>query len=299
MTAVWQWIKSNKIISVLLVIVIFLLFKKSAPVSPVSFSAFDQGLTLSKSAASGGMAAESVAPPTAVNRTTPADSSQGRMTIANSYLSLLVKNVEAAQRLVVKKTQELGGFMVYSSLNNPTENTNANITVRLPSQKLDQALTYFKSLSIKVVAENLTGEDVTDQYSNIQARLDTLNKTKTVFEAMLDKATTVTDILNVQREILNLQDQIDAQIGQKKYLEQNATMSKITVYLSTDELSLPYAPLESWRPQLILKEAVRSLIANLRWLAGSLIWLGVYSVIWLPALLIFLLVKKRFIKRAS
>lgn len=219
------------------------------------------------------------------------------MVITDSYLSLVVKNVGAAQQLIVKKAQESGGFMVYSSLNNPAENANASVTVRIPGKSLQSILNYYKTLALKVVAENLSREDVTNQYTDIDARLATLNKTKAIFEDMLDKAATVADILNVQRELLNVQDQIDAQIGQKKYLQENINLTKITVYLSTDELSLPYAPLEVWRPGVIFKEAVRSLIGFGRMLAGSLIWLGVYAVVWLPILLIVFIVKKRFAKK--
>jgi len=55
-----------------------------------------------------------------------------------------------------------------------------------------------------------------------------------------------------------------------KYFEQSAKLTKITVYLSTDELSLPYAPTNQWRPLVIVKEAFRSLISTSVVLAHSL-----------------------------
>jgi len=94
-----------------------------------------------------------------------------------------------------------------------------------------------------------------------------------------------------------MQDQMDALKGQSKYLEENASMAKITVYLSTDELSLPYAPLDSWRPEQIIKEALRSIISTFRSIIGLLIWVGVYGILWVPALIIFLVIKTRFTKK--
>jgi hypothetical protein len=96
------------------------------------------------------------------------------------------------------------------------------------------------------------------------------------------KAEKIEDLLNVQRELINLQSQIDSLKGQQQYYEKNAEMAKLTIYLSTDELALPYAPSESWRPQVIFKQAVRSLVTSLRKVGTAIIWLAVYSVVWIP-----------------
>jgi len=139
-----------------------------------------------------------------------------------------------------------------------------------------------------VVSETVSGRDVTDEYVDIEARVATLLKTKAKFEEILAKAEKVQDILEVQRELINLQDQIDNFKGQQNYLEKSAQVSRVTIYLATDELALPYVPAEVWRPQVIFKQAVRSLIVVLRKMGTLIIWLGVYSVIWLPAVGVYL-----------
>lgn len=301
MSKVVGWIKSHKLTFVLVIFIFYLLIKQSTPnylMRSSNFIGTDYSAKSIGSTQDGTMMSKSVVPPSASYSKTGAPTSD-RMVVADSYLSLVVKKVEDTHRQILKKAQELGGFMINSSINNPHENANASLTVRIPNKQLEAALKFFKSLSVKAVTENLTGEDVTNQYTDIETRLATLNKTKTIFEDMLNKAITIEDILNVQREILNIQDQIDTQIGQKKYLAENVNLAKITVYLSTDELSLPYAPLDSWRPEQILKEAVRSMISTLRLLIGFLIWIGVYAAIWIPVLLIFLFLRKRFFKKAN
>ena len=169
--------------------------------------------------------------------------------------------------------------------------TSGWITVRIPQEKLEEALNYFRELAVKVVSETVSGRDVTDEYVDIEARLATLLKTKAKFEEILAKAQKVQDILEVQRELINLQEQIDNLKGQQNYLEKSAQVSRVTIYLATDELALPYVPTEAWRPQAIFKQAVRSLIGALRKLGTLIIWFGVYSVIWLPILAIYLIIK--------
>jgi len=301
MSRIIDWIKSHKLTSLLIVVLFYLLIKNSTlpnyQMRTLNYGAADYSTKSIESAQSGMMMSRSIAPPaTGGSYSQPVTQTQNRMVVADSYLSLVVKKVEDTHRQILMEVNELGGFMINSSVNNPQENANASLTVRIPSNQLETALKFFKSLSVKVVTENLTGEDVTNQYTDIEARLNTLNKTKIIFEDMLTKATLIPDILNVQREIMSLQDQIDSLKGQTKYLEENASMAKITIYLSTDELSLPYAPLDSWRPEQIMKEAVRSMISTLRLVVGFLIWIGVYAVIWVPVLIILLFIKKRFHK---
>lgn len=301
MSKIINWIKNNKLSTFLLIVVLFLLLKNrplpiyqaknysTAPAMDLSYSVRPQSPMDSLGI---GGASESLALPEP--KTLPPTNVSNRMMVKDSYLSLLVENVNQTQELIVKKTEQLGGYLVNSNLNNPQEAATATITIRVPSKKLNQALEYFRELSIKVISENLSGYDVTDQYVDNEARLATLMKTKAKFEEILERATKIEDILNVQREIINLQAQIDSIKGQQQYLEQNSALAKVTIYLSTDELSLPYAPTELWRPEVIFKQAVRSLIGNLRKIGTLIIWLAVYSVIWLPlGLIVYFVSRKR------
>ena len=278
LTSIVNWIKKNKLSTFLIFIILFLILKNKIPiVSPFAFKE-QNSYPKAEKLAIGGAVPESFS----FQPSQPTES-QNRLIIKESYLSLVVKNVSYTQKKILEKTEKLGGFMVQSYFDNPQEAASATITIRVPAKKLDQALNDFKKLAVKVVSENISGTDVTEEYTDIEARLNTLYKTKTKFEEIMEKANRVQDILEVQRELINLQGQIDALVGQKKYLEKSADLAKITIYLSTDELSLPYAPAESWRPQLVFKQAVRSLILTLRKIATVLIWAFVYS----PILILF------------
>lgn len=220
-----------------------------------------------------------------------------RLVVKNSRLSLLVKDVRKSQQRIIQKANQLGGYMVNSTLDTPEGIQKGSVTVRIPQNKLGQFLEYTRNLSVRVISENLVGYDVTDEYVDIQSRLESLYKTKTKFERLLEKADRAGDILEIQRELNNLQKQIDKLKGRQKYLQENAKLVKVTIYLSTDELSLPYTPSRPWSPKAIFKQAVRSLISTFRFTASAFIWVGVYSVIWLPVILVVLLIWKRIGKK--
>jgi uncharacterized coiled-coil protein SlyX len=216
-----------------------------------------------------------------------------RMVVETSTLSLLVKDVRQSQNDITAKTEELGGYMVSSQVYSPEGAENGVVTVRVPSENGKQAIAYFRSIGVKVVSENLVGQDVTDQYTDIKSRMETLETAKAKLEAILEKATVVTDILSAQREIINVQSQIDLLKGRVDYLEKTSQSVKITVSLSTDELSLPYAPSEAWRPKVVFKNAIRSLIGSARSVGSGLIWIGVYGAVLTPVLVVIYLLKRK------
>ena len=228
---------------------------------------------------------------------TPQANVDDRLVVQESNMSLLVKDVTDVRNKIVKYAQGNGGYMVSSNVSNPQDAPSATVVVRVPSDKLEDALNYFHSLSVKVVSENLLGRDVTDQYVDIDTRIAQLERTKSRMEAILDQATEISDITNLTQQILSYQNQIDSYKGQQDALEKNAEFAKLTIYLSTDEIALPYAPSETFRPAVILKLAVRSLVKTLRGLATIGIWLGVYAVVWIPALAIYIFLKKWLRKR--
>lgn len=230
--------------------------------------------------------------PPIYNEPTPTDSVD-RMMVTDSSLSLLVTSVRDTIDKISTLAKESGGYLVNSNLSEPEGAATGNITIRVPSDKRDAVLVNIRAAGLRVVDEHTSGYDVTDQYTDIEAQLTTLRTTKTKFEGLLADATTVQDSLSVQRELMNLQRQIDSYVGQQKYLEGNAKLSRIAVSLSTDELSLPYAPEQPWRPQAVFRTAVRSLLGSLRGLVSILIWLGVYSPIPLVIALVFSWYKRR------
>ena len=297
MTKVFSWLKANKLTFVLLLIVGYFLYQKYAfPLGyqrSVSSPLSVKPQLLGRPSVGGGAEDLNLYPPDVYREAAPAPDVKNRLVISESYLSLLVNNVTEAQKQIIQTAESLGGYMVESNLNNPQDAPTATVTVRVPSVKLQQALETLRGLAVKVVSENLSGQDVTDEFVDNEARLETLEKTKAKFEEILDNAISVQDILTVQREIISLQSQIDAVKGQQNYLEKSAQMAKLTIYLSTDELALPYAPSETWRPAVIFKQAVRSLVGNLRKLGTLIIWLAVFSIIWLPILLVYLYLKGR------
>ena len=282
MSKIWAFISKHKLVILLLLIVGYLLFNNNLLPKSSTVSRSTPRQTLDQSAPRAGVSQESLP------ESAPAPTeTQDRMTIKETSLSLVVKDVSGALDGISKKAGELGGFLTDSQLDVGEGATSGTVTVRVPEARRQEAINEFKKMGVKVVGESVRGYDVTDEYVDLNARLAVLTKTKAKFEAILTSATSVSDLLEVQRELVDIQSQIDSVVGQQKYLEQSAKLALVTVYLSTDELSLPYTPDQAWRPNVVFKQAVRSLVGFARGLGGLVIWIGVFTPVWLPAAVIF------------
>ena len=292
------WIKNNKLAALLIIILLYFVSKNwfsQTALRQTSYTTMESALPGvgggSDMSASLKMGRSINMPP--VPDYAPAPEVTDRKVIQESEVSLLVKDVRQSTDAIITKAASTGGYMVNSYFNNPGEAPSATVTVRVPATKLTDFLSFLASHGVKVVSENLSGQDVTDQYVDIEARIATLLVTKTKIEQILSQAAEVSDILNINQQIISIQSQIDSYKGQQQYLDKSAQMSRVTIYLSTDEFSLPYAPSETWRPEVIFKQAVRSLVANLRNAGTALIWLGVYGVVAVPIFLIGRIIFRR------
>jgi len=305
MQKIFLWIKSNKLTFVLILAVLFLLTKSSTlrGIRSSTNRYVDYGKdsldTVSESASMGRGGGFSSNLPIPNTSATPHPEVEERMKVKNASISLHVKDIKESVTAINTYVENIGGYVVTQRINTPQESSTGYMTVRVPSDKLEASLEYFGERAIRVVQEEITGRDITDKYVDTQAQLATLERTKAIFEGILDEAVEFDDILRANREILSTQSQIDYIKGRLQYMEKTSETSLINITMSTDELELGYAPADAWRPKVVLKKAVRSLVSDVRGLGETAIWIGVYSVFWIPALIIVLVVKKVLKNRKS
>jgi len=295
-----EWVKQNKLASVLLVIIAYFLLSGGSSIILELFGSRNMAFSPSQGSSSNEMMADYAMKSSgsslrsnlpSIGGVAPQMNVENRMVVTNSNLSLLVKDVRESIKQIESKTEDVRGYMVKKNITTPQGIERGNIDIRVPSKDLEDVLDSLRGLSVRVVSENINGRDVTDQYMDIEARLATLQRNKARFEEIMNSAVKVDEILRVQTQIMSIQDQIDRYKGQMIMLESTSNSSLVTIYLSTDEIALPYAPSQPWRPDIIFKKAVRALVTDLRGLGSTAIWITVYAVIWVPAVGVFIAVR--------
>jgi len=271
-----DWLLKNK--SKLLLVAVALLLgywlgqRRSPEIGLRSPATFTSPTTLISPAEKAGFAVENVETGTGVNEE-PSSPSE-RLVIKTGTLSLLVKDVRESVDKMQKLATDLSGFVVDSNITIVDEkkgNLRATVTIRVPAGKFDEALKTLKDSALKVTSEQTSGQDVTEEYTDLQSRLRNLEATETQLLKIMERAGEIKDVLAVQQELTRVREQIETTKGRMKFLEESAAMSRLTAYFATEEEELPIVE-ERWRPLATAKAALRSLVSLSQTIADKLIF---------------------------
>jgi len=206
---------------------------------------------------------------------------QERLIIKTGNISMVVENVRAGIKAISEYAVEKGGFVVSSNIDKIGLSLSGYITFRIPVEIFDQAQEDVKNMG-EVTSESMNGQDVTEEYVDLDSQLKNLRATEEQFLEIMKKATEIEDILAVQNQLTIVRGNIEGIEGRMKYLRESASMSTLTIYLSTDPDVLPaWDEEDQWKPWGVVKEAVRSLADMGKGLVNLLIWLVVYIPLWL------------------
>ncbi len=228
-----------------------------------------------------------------------------RIVIQNADISIVVSDVEARMRDIEVMTQQMGGFVVSSNLyqsytNNYVEVPEAQVVIRVPAEKLEEALKQIKKGVVDVQTETRSGQDVTAEYVDLKSRLVNLEAAEKQLNEIMDTATATEDVVNIFNQLVYYREQIEIVKGQMKYYEEAAALSAITINIIAEEKDQPIE-IGGWEPQGVAKEAVQDLIFFFQDFVNFLIRfiiyiLPVWIMIGIPLYLVFIGVRALFRK---
>ena len=229
-----------------------------------------------------------------------------RKIIKNADVRLLVKDTEVAVNRSTQVISDLGGYLVSSRIWYQDYYGNnlmyATITLGIPVDQFERALTRMRELSIRVLDENASGQYVTDQYVDLQSQLINLEATRARIQEFLTDAKTVDEALRINQELANIEAQIEQIKGQMNYISDRSAFSTITVnfepefpILTPTPTATPYptATPIPWKPGDTFNDAKGTVTVAYQGIANFLIWLVVVilPIVLPPALILWALWK--------
>jgi hypothetical protein len=207
-----------------------------------------------------------------------------RKIVKNGYINLEVNDITAAIAGVAAIARDLNGYVVSSNKQGDQDITYGQISIRVPSDRFDEAFDKLHKLAVNVPNESTTSQDVTEQYTDLQAQLRNLEATEAQYLEILKKAEKVEDILAVQRELSNVRGQIEQIKGRIQYIERTSDMALIDINLQKTK---PIGG-TAWSALETLKSAARGLVSFGKVLADVLIWVAIFSPVWIIILVVVL-----------
>jgi hypothetical protein len=176
-----------------------------------------------------------------------------------------------------------GGWVVSSNVFQSSDTSKTGfIEVRVPAEGFQSVLDAISGLAVEVTNLSTSGQDVTEEFVDLDARLGNLEATAARLRTFLDEAETVEEALAVNMELSRVEGEIEAIKGRMQFLEQSSSFSSITVNVTPDELAQPIQ-VGGWQPQGVAKDAIEALVNILQIIATAAIW---FVLVPLPILLV-------------
>ena len=206
-------------------------------------------------------------------------SAEERMIVRTGEMSLVVENVVTSVNEINQLAVTLGGYVVSSRISGEEQEMRGSISIRVPDEKFEEAMTELRNLSIRVDSESTNSRDVTEEYVDLEARLKNAEATEGQYLSLLDEAKDVDDILRIYDSLSRVRREIEQIKGQMQYLERTSSMSLLTVRLEPAVTAKPLVPV-GWSLLEVFKSVIRGIITFGQWLITAVIVLLILLPIW-------------------
>ena len=228
----------------------------------------------------------------------------GRLILKDGQMDLVVEDTDRAIDQITQIAVDSGGYVLSSESKLQDNYKLATLKLGVPSERFEDVQRRIRTLAVRVVNETASGQDVSDEYVDLESRLSNLEATAARIREFLAQAKTVEEALKVNAELSKVEDEIEKIKGRMNYLKDRAAYSTLTIGLepvrptptpTPTATPTPTPTPAAWRPGETFKSATEVLGSAARGLVDVLIWLAVVVlpflvasglIVWLVAWLI-------------
>lgn len=210
--------------------------------------------------------------------------------IKNGNITAKVDSAEETAGKISDIAGRFEGFVQSSNIyESSTGAKSGTVIIRVPVDGFEAAFSEIKTLTTFVISESVSGQDVTEQYVDLQSRLKNKQAEEEQYLDILERAVNIEDILMVTERLSRVRQEIEQLQGRLNYLENMTDMSTISTYISEeDKIEIP---VEKWRPIETIRLSFRAMIAGLQEIANLGIWIIMFAaLIALPIAIIVMII---------
>lgn len=160
-----------------------------------------------------------------------------RKIIRNANLTVEVTSPGDAQHKIVSIAESHQGFVVTSeatqraSEDRTKPEMTVTLSVRVPAAQFNQVMDEIRAVGARVIQEKVTGQDVTEEFMDLEARIKNQKALELQFLEIMKRAGKVDDALSVQRELAEVRTEIEKLEGRRRFLDNQSSLSTINVTL--------------------------------------------------------------------
>jgi hypothetical protein len=158
--------------------------------------------------------------------------------IKTADIRFQVKDVEKSLAVIKKLVKNCDGYLASENLQNDSGRLENTIMIRVPAERFDQLIQSLNGQAIYVDSKMIEARDVTEEFVDTEARLNTKKAVEQRYLAILQRAKTVQEILEVENRLGAVREEIEAVEGKLKYLNDQIVYSTITLTIYQPVLQL-------------------------------------------------------------
>lgn len=226
------------------------------------------------------------------------DQSSDQKVIKNGNLDMRVNNIDRTFEKISETVKNNGGEVFSSNFyRDANDIRSGTVTARIPFGNFEKTFNEIKKIAAVVVQESTSGQNVTEEYMDLQAQLKNKQAEESQFAKILEQAGKIDDILAVTKEISRVRGEIESLQGRIKFLDSQTDMATIFIGLSED---VDIAA-DNWRPLQVAKEAINTLIKKSQGFVNFVIILVItiipVAILYFMVIWVFYLIGKRIFLR--
>ncbi|MFC6038882.1 DUF4349 domain-containing protein [Paenisporosarcina macmurdoensis] len=163
-----------------------------------------------------------------------------RMIIHQASLSVNVKELDKAQSNIEQKVEQYGGYIVESNVFQEDDQTSSGkMIVRIPEKNFEKFLVDAEEEAAEILERNVTGQDVTEQYVDLESRVKSKRAVEERLLEFMSKAQKTDDLLKISADLATIQEEIEVMVGKMKYLENQTSFSTIELTMYENRVVVP------------------------------------------------------------
>ncbi|MDQ2688241.1 MAG: DUF4349 domain-containing protein [Armatimonadota bacterium] len=213
----------------------------------------------------------------AAPETTPAV--RPRMIIQTAQMSIVAKDPATTLQSLSALADTQGGYVSDSKQWRENGQMRATMTLRVPAKLLLPTMAAIRRAGLRTESESLSGQDVSQEYSDLSAQLTNLEATERELRLLLatvrQRTQRASDVLDVFNQLAKVRGEIEQTKGRMLNMSQLADLATINLEIVPDALAQPLTE-AGWHPVGVVRDAFRALVATLKWVFEALIWAGIY-----------------------
>ena len=206
----------------------------------------------------------------------------GRKVVKTANLGLRSEEVRQSAARAQQVAATAGGTVLSSQVYRNDGSVTADLVLSVPSEEFERVLDELRGLGEKVTTDSISGQDVTEEYVDLESRERNLRATEESLLRLYDRAENVEEALSIQRELTTVRGEIELVQGRIKYLDQRSAYSQIT--LNIQPVTSPPPPKPTWDPGEVVEQAWDASLAVLQVIATAIISAVVFGWWLVPVL---------------